>query len=173
MIFSFRKGKPLKSVIGRLDRSSQELQITASVVRHVTRHRQLTPWSSEAGGQLFGLIDAKKIRIIEVAGPYVGDERSRYRYRSNPVAAQRAIDERSIRSLLYLGEWHTHAEDCPSASSLDANAMASLIRGSSLNSNGLLMMIVGRAPGVEGIGIWSISSTAAYHWKLTRNECDG
>lgn len=167
MIFSFRKGKPLQSVIGRLDQTSQELQITESALRHVARHRQLTPWSSEAGGQLFGLIDAEKICIVEVAGPYVGDERSRYRYRSNPVAAQRAIDERSKRGLLYLGEWHTHAEDSPNASSLDDNAMASLIKGSSLNSNGLLMMIVGRAPGAGGLGVWSISSTAVYRWELT------
>ena len=173
MIFSFRKGKFLQPVIGRLDQSSQELQIAESVLQHVARYRQLTPWSSEAGGQLFGLIDAGKICIAEVAGPYVGDERSRYRYRSNPVSAQRAIDERSKRHLLYLGEWHTHAEDCPNASSLDDKAMASLIRGSSLNSNGLLMMIVGRALGVEGIGVWSVSSTTVYRWELTQSERKG
>lgn len=170
MIFSFRKAKPLRFVVGRLDQSSQELQIFESVLQHVARYRQLTPWSSEAGGQLFGLINDEKICIAEVAGPYAGDERSRYRYRSNPAAAQRAIDERSKRNLLYLGEWHTHAEDCPNASSLDDKAMASLIKGSSLNSNGLLMMIVGRAPSVDGIGIWSVSSTTVYRWELTENE---
>jgi len=170
MIFSFRKGKPLQSITGQLEQSSQELRIPESVLRHVARHRQLTPWSSEAGGQLFGLIDAEKICIVEAAGPYVRDERSRYRYRSNPAAAQRAIDERSKRGLLYLGEWHTHAEDCPNASGLDDKAMASLITGSSLNSNGLLMMIVGRAPGVEGLGVWSIFSTTVYRWELTESE---
>lgn len=167
MIFSFRKGKSVQPVIGRLEQSSQELQITAPVLQHVVRHRQLTPWSSEAGGQLFGVIDAEKICIVEVAGPYIGDERSRYRYRSNPVAAQRAIDERSQRGLLYLGEWHTHAEDRPNASGLDDKAMASLIASSILNSNGLLLMIVGRAPGLEGLGLWSISGTTVYKWDLS------
>jgi integrative and conjugative element protein (TIGR02256 family) len=173
VIFSFRKGKAMQSVIGQLDQSSQQLQIAEPVLKHVARHRQLTPWSSEAGGQLFGLIDAEKICIVEVAGPYAGDERSRYRYRSNPVAAQRAIDERSNRGLLYLGEWHTHAEDYPNASGLDDKAMASLITSSSLNSSGLLMMIVGRSLCVKGLGVWSVSSTTAYRWELTQNKYKG
>ena len=160
----------MQSVIGRLDQSSQELQITEPVLRHVARHRQLTPWSSEAGGQLFGVVDAKKICIVEVAGPYIGDERSRYRYRSNPVAAQYAIDERYKRGLLYLGEWHTHAETYPNASDLDDKAMASLINSSNLNSNGLLMMIVGKASAVEGLAVWSISSKTMYRWELATSE---
>lgn len=167
MIFSLRKGKSLQSVIGRLDQSPQELELTEPLLRHVARHRQLTPWSSEAGGQLFGTIDTEKICVLEAAGPYNGDERSRYRYRSNSTAAQRAIDERSKRGLLYLGEWHTHAEDCPNASGLDDKAMASLIASSNLNSNGLLMLIVGRASGVEGLGVWNILDTAVYKWSLS------
>lgn len=170
MIFSFRKTVPPQLVIGRLDQTLQELRIAQPVLRHVFRHRQLIPWSSEAGGQLFGTIDAEKICVVEVAGPYTGDERSRYRYRSNPDAAQRAIDERSRRGLLYLGEWHTHAEDHPNASGLDDDAMLRLITSSNLNSNGLLMMIVGRASGLAGLAIWSISSTRAHRWELSQNK---
>jgi integrative and conjugative element protein (TIGR02256 family) len=168
MIFSFGKAATSHGFIGRLDGVTQELWLSESMLRYVARHRQLAPWSAEAGGQLFGMIDAKKISVIEAAGPYVGDERSRYRYRSNPVAAQRAIDERSQRNLLYLGEWHTHAEDIPRASGLDDDAMRRLIVNSHLNSNCLLMVIAGRAQGVRGLATWSVFGTMARQWELSQ-----
>ena len=105
--------------------------------------------------------------MIEASGPYAGDERSKYRYRSNPAAAQRAIEDRHKRGLLYLGEWHTHAEDYPSASGLDNDAMHRLIASSQMNCNALLMMIVGRARSTAGLAVWSVSSEAARQWILS------
>ena len=167
MIFSFAKSK--YSVVGRLDDIHQSLSITRPALLHVGRHRQSTPCASEAGGQLFGTICATQICVAEASGPYAGDERSRYRYRSNPAAAQRAIEDRHKRGLLYLGEWHTHAEDQPSASSLDDDAMRRLITSSQLNSNALLMMIVGQAQGASGLGVWSVSSEFARQWSLSES----
>jgi integrative and conjugative element protein (TIGR02256 family) len=168
MIFSFGKAVTKHGFIGRLDGITQELWLSESTLRYIARHRQLAPWSTEAGGQLFGTIDAQKISLIEAVGPYAGDERSRHLYRSNPVAAQRAIDERSRQNLLYLGEWHTHAEDIPSASRLDDDAMHRLIAKSHLNSNSLLMMIVGRAQGGRGLAMWSVFGTVARQWELSQ-----
>ena len=108
--------------------------------------------------------------MIDVSGPYAGDERSRNRYRSNPVAAQRAIGERNKRGLLYLGEWHTHAENNPSASSLDDDAMRRLISSSQLNSDTLLMMIVGRARGAAGLAVWCVSSKSMRQWSLSESS---
>lgn len=158
---------PKYSVIGYLEGTHQTLFIERPALQHVSRHRQCTPWATEAGGQLFGTINEAEVCVTEVAGPYAGDERSRYRYRSNPAAAQRAIEDRHKRGLLYLGEWHTHAEDYPSASSLDDDAMRRLISSSQLNSNALLMMIVGRARGATGLAVWSISNSAAHKWVLS------
>lgn len=155
------------SVVGRLDDISQRLCIMQSALRHVQRFRQSILWTSEAGGQLFGTINADQVCVSEASGPYGGDERSRYHYRSNPASAQRAIDERHKRGLLYLGEWHTHAEDHPSASSLDDDAMSRLIASSQLNSNSLLMMIVGRARGTAGLGVWIVSSATVRQWSLS------
>jgi integrative and conjugative element protein (TIGR02256 family) len=167
MICSFLKSMPKRSIIGHLDHMQQTLSITWPALKHLGRYRQLTPWATEAGGQLFGTINATQVCVTEASGPYVGDERSRYRYRSNPAAAQRAIADRHIRGLLYLGEWHTHAEDHPSASSLDEDAMRRLMANSQLNSNALLMMIVGRARGAAGVAIWSVlSGVGARPWKL-------
>lgn len=157
---------PKRSIIGLLDDTNQVLSITWPALQHLGRHRQLTPWATEAGGQLFGTINTTQVCVTAASGPYVGDERSRFRYRSNPAAAQRAIEDCHRRGLLYLGEWHTHAEDHPSASSLDDDAMRRLIVSSQLNSNSLLMMIVGRARGAAGLAMWSVSRDATRKWNL-------
>jgi integrative and conjugative element protein (TIGR02256 family) len=166
MISSFSKSMSTYSVVGHLDENNQTLRIAPSALRHVNRYRQSTPWATEAGGQLFGKINAEQVCVTEVSGPYSGDERTRYRYRSNPAAAQCAIEERHKRGLFYLGEWHTHAEDNPSSSGLDDDAMRRLISSSQLNSDALLMLIVGRARGAAGLAVWSISSIAMRQWSL-------
>lgn len=169
MMCPFLESKPKRSIIGHLDDIHQALSITRPALQHLGRHRQLTPWATEAGGQLFGTINATQVCVTEASGPYAGDERSRFRYRSNPAAAQRAIEDCHKRGLLYLGEWHTHAEDHPSASSLDDDAMRSLIASSQLNSNALLMMIVGRARGAAGMAMWSVSRDVARQWNLSED----
>lgn len=156
----------MQRVIGRIDGIGQELLIEQAVLEHLARHRQINRWSSEAGGQLFGSVDPDRICISEATGPYRGDERSRYQYRSNPRAAQRAIDEHAARGLLYLGEWHTHAEDHPKPSGLDNDAMVRLLANSNLKSNSLLMLIGGRAPGVDGLAALTVSRNAVHLWLL-------
>jgi integrative and conjugative element protein (TIGR02256 family) len=169
MICLFAKPMPKHSIVGHLAETSQALSIALPVLQHVSRHRQSTLWATEAGGQLFGTLSPTQVCVTEASGPYAGDERSRFLYRSNPTAAQRAIEDRHKRGLLYLGEWHTHAEDHPSASGLDDDAMRRLIASSRLNSNALLMMIVGRARSVAGLAVWSVSSEAARQWILSAN----
>ncbi|WP_045226892.1 Mov34/MPN/PAD-1 family protein [Methyloterricola oryzae] len=170
MICSLAKSMPRYSVLGHLDDVHQALLITRPALQHLGRHRQSTPWATEAGGQLFGTINAAQVCVIEASGPYAGDERSRYRYRSNPAAAQRAIDDRHGKGLLYLGEWHTHAEDHPSASDLDDDAMDRLISSSQLNSDSLLMMIVGRARGAAGLAVWCVSGKNMRQWSLSESS---
>ena len=169
MICSFAKPMSKHSIVGHLADTSQVLSIARQALQHINRHRQSTPWATEAGGQLFGTLNAEQVCVIEASGPYAGDERSKYRYRSNPGAAQRAIEDRHKRGLLYLGEWHTHAEDYPNVSGLDDNAMRGLIASSQLNSNALLMMIVGRARSTAGLAVWSVSREAAHRWTLSVN----
>ncbi len=169
MICLFAKPTPKHSIIGHLAQTSQVLSITRQALEYVSQHRQSTPWATEAGGQLFGTINAAEVCVTEASGPYAGDERSRYRYRSNPAAAQRAIEDRHNRGLLYLGEWHTHAEDYPGASGLDDDAMRRLITNSQLNSNSLLLLIVGRARSAAGLAVWSVSSDAVLQWVLSAN----
>jgi integrative and conjugative element protein (TIGR02256 family) len=136
-------------LIGWLESVSQQVVISAEALAHMRRHRQLSPWAKEGGGQLFGSIRAEQIHVTTATGPYRCDERSRYRYRSDPAAAQNAIRAQVEAGLLYLEEWHTHAEDQPDASGLDGEAMRLLRAKSQLNSNALLMCIVGRKTTVD------------------------
>ena len=84
----------------------------------------------------------------------------------DPAAAQRAIEEQSKAALLYLGEWHTHAEDIPSASGLDDDAMQQLLKRSQLNSNALLMLIVGRVETTSGLALFSVAPERVFRWNL-------
>jgi len=124
-------------------------------------------FASEAGGQLFGTISSATVSIEIATGPYLGDERSRYRYRSNAKAAQLAIEQQAKKALLYLGEWHTHAEDHPSASSLDVDAMQRLIANSRLNSSALLMLIVGLKKNAKGMALFTATNTGSQQWALS------
>jgi integrative and conjugative element protein (TIGR02256 family) len=153
-------------VMGHLADVDQRVQMCADVLAHVRRHRQLAWRATEAGGQLFGSITAELVDVTKATGPYSGDERSRHRYRSNPAAAQRAIREQSQVGLLYLGEWHTHAEDRPGASGLDDVAMQMLLARSELNSNALLMLIVGRLETVAGLALFTVTPRRVWQWNL-------
>jgi integrative and conjugative element protein (TIGR02256 family) len=153
-------------VEGHLTGVDQRIRLCADVLSHMRGHRQLSSRATEAGGQLFGTITAELINVTKATGPYTGDERSRYRYRSNPAAAQRAIQEQSQVGLFYLGEWHTHAEDLPNASGLDDDAMQQLLVRSQLNSNALLMLIVGRVDTVNGLALFTVAPECVYQWTL-------
>lgn len=152
--------------MGHLADVDQRVRLCTDVLSHVRGHRQLSSRATEAGGQLFGTITTELIDVTKATGPYAGDERSRYRYRSSPAAAQRAIQEQSQAGLLYLGEWHTHAEDLPGASGLDDDAMRLLLARSQLNSNALLMLIVGRVETVAGLELLTVTPERLHRWNL-------
>ncbi|MCU7374854.1 Mov34/MPN/PAD-1 family protein [Paucibacter sp. O1-1] len=153
-------------VMGHLTGVDQRVRLCADVLSHVRGYRQLSLRATEAGGQLFGTISAEVIDVTKATGPYNGDERSRYRYRSTPAAAQRSIQEQSQAGMLYLGEWHTHAEDFPGASGLDDDAMQLLLARSQLNSNALMMLIVGRVETIAGLALFTVAPGRVYRWNL-------
>jgi integrative and conjugative element protein (TIGR02256 family) len=155
-----------RSLVGRLASVSQQVLIDVDALAHVRQHRQWSPWAKEAGGQLFGTIGREQILVTAATGPYPRDERSRYRYRSDPAAAQHAIRAQAESGMLYLGEWHTHAEDHPGASGLDGDAMRLLLANSQLNSNALLMLIVGRMTTVDSLGLWTVAAERVDQWRL-------
>ena len=154
------------TVFAALPESSQRIVIASEVIAHLGRFRQRSWLSREAGGQLFGLIQASDVIVSVATGPYRGDQRWRTSYRSNAKAAQRAIDELSKKGLLYLGEWHTHPEDFPKASSSDYDAITRLGGASRTRVSTLLMMIQGRSDDTAGIAIYSSGTDGLVRWTL-------
>lgn len=149
---------------------TQTIRLEPAVLKHVNKYRQLNSFSTEAGGQLFGIVSVDKIRVVLATGPYQGDERGRYHYRSNSMAAQQAIEKHAKTGLLYLGEWHTHAEDRPSVSKSDMDAMRKLLIRSKLNVNALLMMIVGRSIELDGLDLRSVGTSKVDQWILVHDD---
>lgn len=157
-------------ISGVSDGVRQTLILEPTVLEHVEKSRQLNSFSTEAGGQLFGYANEHEIRVTLATGPYRQDQRGRYHYRSNHNAAQKMIETCAKEGLYYLGEWHTHAEDFPTASASDVDAMNKLLRHSKLNVNGLLMLIVGRSNFLTGYCITLFNQGNRYKWELTESK---
>jgi len=156
-----------ETILAICDSTPQRILLRPPVVTYVQHYRQTCMFASEAGGQIFGTISSDVVSVEIATGPYSSDERSRYRYRSNAHAAQEAIEHQAQNGLLYLGEWHTHAEDHPTASSLDVDAMKRLIANSRLNSSALLMLIVGLKKSAKGMALFTATSTGSEQWTLS------
>lgn len=154
------------TIFAALPESSQRIVIEKSVLDHMARHRQLSWYSREAGGQLFGAINSSEVVLLAATGPYRVDQRWRSSYRSNAKAAQRAIDQQAQSGLFYLGEWHTHPEDAPMASTSDLDAMARLRRASETRLDNLLLIIQGRAGGVGGLALHSFGYEDLVRWTI-------
>jgi integrative and conjugative element protein (TIGR02256 family) len=154
------------ALVGILPECSQRVVITERALVHMGRYRQLSWHSREAGGQLFGTVSSSEVVVFTATGPYRGDQRWRTSYRSNLKAAQWAIDQQAGEGHLYLGEWHTHPEDHPTASDTDFDAMAKLQRASSTRLANLLMVIQGRDLGERGLALHSFGTNGLSRWQL-------
>lgn len=153
------------SLIWRCAGHSQRIRITTPVLQHLAKHRQLSGTATEAGGQLFGSVSRNEVIVAQATGPYRDDERSRFQYRSDEATAQRAIAARAKHGVIYLGEWHTHAEARPTPSGSDESAMASLFARSSLNTSSVLLIIVGCDTSHHGLCVSSFGESGRLDWR--------
>jgi integrative and conjugative element protein (TIGR02256 family) len=138
----------------QIPESEQSVRIEPSVLRHVRSHRQSGFAAQEAGGQLFGSVTPELVVVSHAVGPHRADERRQFGFRSNPQRAQAAIERFARRGILYLGEWHTHAEAVPRYSGADEQAMRQIYSRSLLNTEALLLVILGLAAADDDIGVW-------------------
>ena len=99
---------PFAAVVGRAEGIRETVTLDAAVVKRVCKYRQVSPFAAEAGGQLFGTVVDGRVAIRVATGPYCGDERARYYYRSHPMSAQRAM-RRQAKAGFYLPRRMAHA----------------------------------------------------------------
>lgn len=157
-------------VIGKSHDLEQCILIESQVLIHLDQYRQKSYRAHESGGQLFGKINSNLITVSLSTGPYKGDESGRYHYRSNPKAAQLEINKQSKRGLLYLGEWHTHAENFPTYSYSDRDAMHKLITLSQLNLSALILLIVGLSPEINGYQLCMVAKESIMKLNLSHSS---
>jgi integrative and conjugative element protein (TIGR02256 family) len=145
---------------------AQRVEISIAALAHFHHHRQRRAWAREAGGQIFGTVTAEVVRVLETYGPRRTDERTRTSFRSDPVSAQQEVDRCVERGLVYLGEWHTHPEPRPTASSTDRNAFTRLLGKSSLRVNALLLLIQGTGDGGDALAVYSGGGNEILRWTI-------
>jgi integrative and conjugative element protein (TIGR02256 family) len=125
--------------------SGQMLVIADSVLQHFRLHQQTKPWHREAGGQLFAVVSPLELYVCEATGPRPTDKRTRHGYKPDRRAEQIEIQERHLRTLQYVGDWHTHPEGIPHPSGTDYSSMSDCFRKSKHALNAFLLAIVGNS----------------------------
>lgn len=133
--------------------SGQSLILHLSVLDHFNKWRQLYPEMSEAGGQLFGVIEGADITVRLATGPRRTDRRGRFYFVADRSAERREIGKMHKSGLHYFGDWHTHPQDMPTPSETDLASMADLFARSKHELHAFLMVIVGTARFPDGLHV--------------------
>lgn len=125
------------------------VELASDALAHILANRQLGAAATEAGGILLGRLIAGTADMVvdRASGPVLEDIRTRFFFFRARAPAQRAVNEAwhtSNGTSNYLGEWHTHPEDDPSASPVDIGDWRRVIKRARFEQNGLLFIIVGR-----------------------------
>lgn len=118
------------------EQSGYQLRIRAKALEQMRVEAQSTarrfPPSWETGGVLFGYIDdaCRVAWVTDAAGPTADSVRGDHTFRLGPAGVADLIDRHYRASggrVRFLGMWHTHPGLVPEPSSLDIQAMASVL----------------------------------------------
>ena len=125
-----------------------KLEIGLSALLKMLKFRQNTCWKREAGGVLIGryIRDSLDVVVDDVTVPMRGDVRRRCSFFRNRNRHQRAIDQawrESDGTSHYLGEWHTHPEETPTASPTDQIDWQQHLQQDIFSGDSLFFIIVG------------------------------
>ena len=119
------------------------LAINRSVLSVMRPYRQTRPKQSEACGILLGYEWDNARHVMMATPPQRSDIRSRAFYTRNiagHLGVAQAAWEASGGLVGYLGEWHTHPQECPTPSSRDITEAKKL---AAANVQRILSMIIG------------------------------
>ena len=133
--------------------SGQVVILTEAAMETFRRHRQKRWYQREAGGQLFARFDGGRIVIEQATGPRASDKRSLVSFHPNRKAEQKEIIDRHRDGLHYVGDWHTHREDIPQASSTDIASIGDCVARSTHDLRAFILIVVGRAEPPDGLHV--------------------
>lgn len=154
------------TLVARRTESAQTIVLRPAVLEHLARYNQINWWKCEAGGQLFASLTDAYLDVSQATGPYRGDFRSRFGYRSKPTSAQREIQRQRDLGLYYCGDWHTHPQQFPRASGEDFETIVKLQVRSDLRLGAVLMVIQGTAPGAAGLAVYVCNGGRVVQWSV-------
>jgi len=142
------------------------LNLSGEVLRHFDAHKQRNMFACESGGQLFATFEETAGMQIKCAtGPRPTDKRWIYGYHPDRKAEKAEIHENFARGLHFVGDWHTHRQRIPEPSSTDTHNIRELVRLSSHDLAGFVLIVVGYADFPAGLHVSfhsrSISTTLA------------
>jgi integrative and conjugative element protein (TIGR02256 family) len=130
------------------------LELAPAVRAHLESHKQHRFFSREAGGQLFASFgDPAVMDVVDVTGPRKTDKRSVFNYEPDRNAERAEILDRFDRGLHFVGDWHTHRQRIPEPSGTDHSSIGDMVRSSSHDLAGFILIIVGQAPFPEGLHV--------------------
>jgi integrative and conjugative element protein (TIGR02256 family) len=102
-----------------------------------------------------------RISVERATGPGRNDRRSRFSFWPSRTFEQRAIDQFFLEGLHYIGDWHTHPEDCPHPSKEDVDKIQSIFNASQHELVSMLLVVVGRVADPEGLWCGLVDSSGA------------
>jgi integrative and conjugative element protein (TIGR02256 family) len=138
------------------------LEFSPQVLAHLEAHKQRKLFAREAGGQLFASFDDPSVmQILDITGPRQTDKRSIYNYEPDRIAEKAEISERFARGVHFVGDWHTHRQRIPTPSGIDEHSIRELVRLSSHDLVGFVLVVVGQAAFPEGLHVSFHSKTAS------------
>jgi integrative and conjugative element protein (TIGR02256 family) len=150
------------SLVFRLPTGLGSLELSPQVLQHLDANRQRRLLSREAGGQLFATFEDPSImNVVDATGPRPTDRRSLYNYQPDRIAEKAEIRDRYARGLHYMGDWHTHRQKRPTPSPTDEHNINELVRLSSHDLAGFILVIVGQASFPDGLHVSFHSKTNA------------
>lgn len=122
------------------------ISFSDNCVEIIKLYKDKKPWEKESGGILLGQIVKNKIFIKRMSLPSKFDKATKTSFFRNKDVAQVIVDFEFINSnkkTIYLGEWHTHHENFPTPSKVDFKMIGEQFKKNVINTNELIMMIIG------------------------------
>lgn len=124
------------------------IEIEKKILKVIRDMRQINPTDKESGGILMGSIISKGNSVVlrDYTVPLKGDCQTRYRFYRRKKRHNAVLENKwkeSNKTIMYLGEWHTHPENEPDYSNQDLRNWKRIMRKSKTTSTYLFFIIGG------------------------------